>query len=90
MIISNATPLIAYARIDRLDLLRKVVGKLVISVAVEQEILDYSQNKPGVITKLVRFHQHFSIGDSSPSAIRAALLEKGFCWESVLRFGAAI
>ncbi len=49
MIISNATPLIAYARIDRLDLLRKVVGKVVIPVAVEQEILDYNQNKPGVI-----------------------------------------
>lgn len=49
MIISNATPLIAFARIDRLDLLRKVVGKLVIPVAVEQEISGYIQNKPGVI-----------------------------------------
>ncbi len=49
MIISNATPLIAFARIDRLDLLRQVVGQLVIPVAVEQEISGYSQNKPGVI-----------------------------------------
>ena len=38
MIISNATPLIAFARIQRLDLLHQVVGALVIPEEVANEI----------------------------------------------------
>jgi predicted nucleic acid-binding protein len=49
MIVSNATPLIAFSRIGRLDLLQKVVGNLVIPLAVEEEITGYAKNKPGVI-----------------------------------------
>ncbi|MEM7537669.1 MAG: DUF3368 domain-containing protein [Chloroflexota bacterium] len=41
MIISNATPLIAFARIQRLDLLRQVVGSLVIPEMVAEEIRGY-------------------------------------------------
>ncbi|PSN13702.1 DUF3368 domain-containing protein [filamentous cyanobacterium CCP5] len=41
MIVSNATPLIAFARIDQLPLLQKVVGLLVIPVAVAREISVY-------------------------------------------------
>jgi predicted nucleic acid-binding protein len=49
MIISNATPLIAFARIDRLALLRKVVGTLVIPNAVAKEISDYTASHHGLI-----------------------------------------
>ncbi len=41
MIISNATPLIAFARIQRLDLLHQVVGALVIPEEVVNEIRGY-------------------------------------------------
>lgn len=41
MIISNATPLIAFARIQQLDLLHQVVGSLVIPEMVAQEIRGY-------------------------------------------------
>jgi len=49
MIISNATPLIAFARIGQLELLRKVVENLIIPQAVAHEISDYTQTKRGVI-----------------------------------------
>lgn len=41
MIISNATPLIAFARIQRLDLLHHVIGTLVIPEEVAREIRGY-------------------------------------------------
>jgi len=40
-VICNATPLIAFARINRLELLRKVAGNLIIPEAVAREIADY-------------------------------------------------
>ncbi len=49
MIISNATPLIAFARIGQLELLRKVVENLTIPQAVAYEISEYTQTKRGVI-----------------------------------------
>ena len=49
MIISNATPLIAFARIGQLALLQKVVGSLVIPFAVSREISEYSDIQHGVI-----------------------------------------
>lgn len=49
MIICNATPLIAFARIGQLGLLRKVVGTLVIPGAVAREISIYSDIQHGVI-----------------------------------------
>ncbi len=50
MIISNATPLIAFARIGRLSLLREVVAEpLVIPAAVAHEISDYESGEPGSI-----------------------------------------
>ena len=46
MIISNATPLIAFARIGRLDLLRATLGEpLVIPAAVAHEISDYENGE---------------------------------------------
>ncbi|MEM9120418.1 MAG: DUF3368 domain-containing protein [Cyanobacteria bacterium P01_F01_bin.56] len=49
MIISNATPLIAFARIEQISLLQKVVGELVIPVAVEQEITAYQSSQRGSV-----------------------------------------
>ncbi|WP_008308817.1 DUF3368 domain-containing protein [Leptolyngbya sp. PCC 6406] len=49
MIISNATPLIAFARIDQLSLLQKVVGKVFIPLGVAQEISAYKPGPPGSI-----------------------------------------
>ncbi len=50
MIISNATPLIAFSRIGRLDLLRETVTEsLVIPAAVAIEISDYESGEPGSI-----------------------------------------
>ncbi len=50
MIISNATPLIAFSRIGRLDLLRETVAQdLVIPVAVASEISDYESGEQGGI-----------------------------------------
>lgn len=40
-VICNATPLIAFARINRLELLRKVAGNIIIPEAVAREISDY-------------------------------------------------
>jgi len=49
MIICNATPLIAFARIGQLALLRKVVGTLVIPDGVAREIAVYSDMQHGII-----------------------------------------
>ncbi|MEQ8541808.1 MAG: DUF3368 domain-containing protein [Coleofasciculus sp. D1-CHI-01] len=49
MIISNATPLIAFAKINQLSLLRQIVGELTIPDAVAKEISDYTRNKTGFI-----------------------------------------
>ena len=48
-VICNATPLIAFARINRLDLLRKVAGNLIIPEAVACEIADYDDRRTGAI-----------------------------------------
>lgn len=48
MIISNATPLIAFSRIGQLPLLRKTVAEpLIVPAAVAEEISDYETNRPG-------------------------------------------
>ena len=49
MIISNATPLIAFAKIGQIALLQKIVKNLVIPEAVADEISAYPQGQPGFI-----------------------------------------
>jgi hypothetical protein len=49
VIISNATPLIAFAKIGQLSLLQKMVKNLVIPEAVADEISAYPQGQPGFI-----------------------------------------
>ncbi|KOR29696.1 nucleotide-binding protein [Achromatium sp. WMS3] len=48
-IISNATPLIAFSRINRLQLLRKITKHLIIPEAVAQEISNYDNRSRGAI-----------------------------------------
>jgi predicted nucleic acid-binding protein len=49
MIISNATPLIAFARIGELPLLQAIVKNLVIPTAVAREISEYEPERSGSI-----------------------------------------
>jgi len=46
-IVSNASPLIGIARIDKLDLLRQLYGELVISEAVWHEVVVKGAGQPG-------------------------------------------
>lgn len=48
-IISNATPLIAFARIGQLPLMQKIVGNLIIPEAVAEEISAYTSASSGSI-----------------------------------------
>lgn len=47
MIVVDAAPLIYYSRIARLELLRKLYGKLVIPQAVWDEVVTNAQGRPG-------------------------------------------
>lgn len=51
-VISNATPLIAFARIGQLSLMQRMVGQLVIPEAVAEEITNYTRNAAGKISLL--------------------------------------
>lgn len=48
-IISNATPLIAFARIGQLSLLKRVVRQLIIPQAVAEEVANYASKTAGQI-----------------------------------------
>ena len=48
-VISNATPLIAFSRINQLSLMQEIVGKLIIPEAVAEEISHYPLSSPGSI-----------------------------------------
>lgn len=47
MIVADAGPIIAFARIGRLDLLRQVVGELVIPEAVYEDLVLKGKERPG-------------------------------------------
>jgi predicted nucleic acid-binding protein len=49
MIVSNATPFVAFARIRQLPLLERVVGDVTIPGAVARELSDYGVERPGGI-----------------------------------------
>ena len=49
-VIGNATPLIAFARIGQLQLMRKVIGQLVIPNAVAEEVTNYRGSTAGKIS----------------------------------------
>src|SRR3989344_8510670 len=45
MIVSNATPLIYLAKINRLELLQKLFGKIIISEEVKKEVVDEGKKR---------------------------------------------
>ncbi len=47
MIVVDAAPLIYYSRIARLDLLKKLYGKLIVPRAVWDEVVTNAQGRPG-------------------------------------------
>jgi len=47
IVVSNATPLIALAKIDRLDLLQELFGTIVIPQAVYEEVVAHTPDRPG-------------------------------------------
>lgn len=47
IVVSNATPLIALAKIDRLDLLQELFGTIVIPRAVYEEVVAHAPHRPG-------------------------------------------
>jgi len=46
-VVSNSSPLILYARIGRLDLLREVFSEVIIPTAVHEEIVTQGAGRPG-------------------------------------------
>lgn len=48
-IVSDATPLIAFARIGQMELFQRIIGNVVIPEAVAREISEYSPSRAGAI-----------------------------------------
>jgi uncharacterized protein len=77
MMVANTGPIIAFARIGRLDLLHQVVGELVIPGAVYEELTGQGQERPGA-AEVVRgdWIQRRTVGDHTlvghlPSVLHA-------------------
>jgi uncharacterized protein len=49
IVVSNAGPMIALARIDRLDLLQSLYGQLSIPPGVKEEVVDFGQGLAGAV-----------------------------------------
>lgn len=47
IVVSNATPLIALAKIDRLDLLQELFGTILIPQAAYDEVVTHAPSRPG-------------------------------------------
>lgn len=47
IIVSNATPLIAFSKIQQLNLLKSVVNEIIIPEEIFNEVVIYGQGKPG-------------------------------------------
>lgn len=79
MIISNATPLISFARIGELGLLHQVVGEpLVIPAAVAQELEDYERDLPGSIDLVrERWIQPIALADDQQVRLLLPTLDRG-------------
>ncbi|NJN19991.1 MAG: DUF3368 domain-containing protein [Leptolyngbya sp. RL_3_1] len=78
MIVSNATPLIAFVRIRQLPLLQKVVGTLVIPEAVAQEIAAYPAGQYGSIDLLqATWIQQKSLQSTQQTSLLLLTLDRG-------------
>ena len=47
IVVSNATPLIAFSKLDRLSLLRDLFTSLIIPQAVYEEVVEQAPERPG-------------------------------------------
>lgn len=61
MIVSNTTPLIAFARIEELDLLQKIVGYILIPDAVRREITEARAKHQGLIATVRPFLERMQV-----------------------------
>jgi predicted nucleic acid-binding protein len=78
MIVADTGPIIAFARIGRLDLLRQVVGELVIPTAVYEELTGRGPERPGA-AEVIRgewIRQHL-VGDQTSVAQLPPVLHAG-------------
>jgi predicted nucleic acid-binding protein len=78
MIIADAGPIIAFARIGRLDLLHQVVGELVIPDAVSEELVRRGRERPGAaeVEGGVWIHRH-TVKDRAAVALLPPVLHLG-------------
>lgn len=79
MIITNATPLIAFSRIGQLSLLRKTVAEpLIVPAAVAREISDYERDRPGSIDlSQERWIEAQSVADEQQVRLLLPTLDRG-------------
>lgn len=76
MIVSDAGPIISFARAGRLDLLARVVGQLVIPEAVYTEVVVNGTGKPGAVdVACATWVRRQPVGD--PSSLQALPLTLG-------------
>jgi predicted nucleic acid-binding protein len=78
MIVADSGPIIAFARIERLDLLRQVVGELVIPAAVYEELTGRGHERPGA-AEIIRgeWIQRRIVGDYANVAQLPPVLHAG-------------
>lgn len=77
-IVSDAGPLITFARAEQLDLLRQVVGRLLIPDAVHHEVAVKGAGKPGAVeVQEAEWVERQALSDRTPAAQLRASLGKG-------------
>jgi predicted nucleic acid-binding protein len=78
MMVADTGPIIAFARIGRLDLLHNVVGELVIPGAVYEELTGQGQERPGAAEAAPgEWIQRRIVGDHAAVAHLAHVLHAG-------------
>lgn len=77
MIVSNSTPLISFARINQLPLLRRIVGDLVIPQAVADEITDYAGERGRIELTQERWIRVQAVRNQGGVRLLLASLDRG-------------
>jgi predicted nucleic acid-binding protein len=84
MIVADAGPIIGFARIGRLDLLRQVVGELVVPDAVYEDLVGKGRARPGAedVERGTWIHRR-AVGEHIMGVQRPPDLGRGE-WEAIL------
>jgi uncharacterized protein len=78
MMVAATGPIIAFARIGRLDLLHQVVRELIIPEAVYEELVGKGRQRPGAAeVERATWIRHRAVTDQMPIAILPAMLHAG-------------